>query len=197
MKMRDYAILASVAHEPKSGYDLTKWFDRIASHFCSAGYGSIYPALSRFEEEGLVVHEVVPSDQGPVRKVYSITERGKEVLLGWSREPAAESDIRDEQLVKALSYGMLPRKRALELLDEARGRHEARLGYYEELGRNLDRRLWEGEISGEAHLGSLLVLRRGVGFEEEYIRWCEESKALISGFADRRLDGTREETVRG
>lgn len=197
MKMRDYAILASVAHEPKSGYDLTKWFDRIARHFCSAGYGSIYPALSRFEEERLVVHEVVPSGQGPVRKVYSITEMGKEVLLGWSGEPAAESDIRDEQLVKALSYGMLPRKRALELLDEARGRHEVRLGYYEELGRNLDRRLREGEISGEAHLGSLLVLKRGVGFEEEYIRWCEESKALISGFADRGLDGTREETVRG
>ena len=197
MKMRDYAILASIAHEPKSGYDLTKWFARIASHFCSAGYGSIYPALSRFEEDGLVVHEVVPSGQGPERKVYSLTERGKDVLLGWSGEPAAGSDIRDEQLVKALSYGMLPPETALGLLDEARGRHVARLEHYGELGRNLDGRLRKGEVSGEAHLGSLLVLKRGIGFEREYISWCEEAKTLISGFAGRGLDGTREETLRG
>ena len=179
MNMRDYAILAALAHEPRSGYDLAKWFDRVASHFCSAGYGSVYPALARFEHEGLVVHEVVPSERGPERKVYSITEKGKEVLLWWAREPAADPQIRDEQLVKALSYGMLPAEEVLDLLEEARRRHAEKLAYYEELERGLIGRLREGEISEEAYLGILLVLKRGIGSERCYVEWCEEAKALV------------------
>ena len=179
MKMRDYAILASIAHEPKSGYDLAKWFDRVASHFCPAGYSSVYPALSSFESEGLVEYETVPSEKGPDRKVYSITEKGKEVLLRWAREPAADPQTRDEQLVKALSYGMLPSAEVLDILEEARGCHAKKLAYYEELERRLMVRLREGEISEEAYLGILLVLKRGIGSERCYMEWCEEAKALV------------------
>jgi DNA-binding PadR family transcriptional regulator len=180
MKMRDYAILAAVAHRPRSGYDLTKWFDRVASHFCTAGYGSIYPALAGFEREGLVVCEAVPSERGPERKVYSITEKGKEVLLGWAREPASDPQTRDEQLVKALSYGMLPLEEVLTLLEEVRGRHAQKLAYYEDLERSLEARLQDGEISKEAYLGTLLVLKRGLGAERCYLEWCEEAEAVVS-----------------
>ena len=188
MSMRDYAILAAIAHEPKSGYDLAKWFDRVASHFCPAGYGSVYPALARFEREGLAVHEAVPSERGPERKVYSITEKGKEVLLRWAREPAANPQTRDEQLVKALSYGMLPSEEVLELLEEARGRHVEKLAYYEELQRGLEARLREGKISKEAYIGTLLVLRRGIGGERCYAEWCEEARALVSSAEGLRVD---------
>ncbi|MGH3148088.1 MAG: PadR family transcriptional regulator, partial [Rubrobacter sp.] len=120
MNMREYAVLASVAHEPRSGYDVAKWFDRVASHFCTAGYGSVYPALAGFERRGWVVRETFPSEKGPERKVYSITEEGMDALLGWSEEPADDSRTRDEQLVKALSYGFLPAEKVLDLLGEVR-----------------------------------------------------------------------------
>ena len=180
MKMRDYAILASIAHEPKSGYDLAKWFDRVASHFCPAGYSSVYPALSRFESEGLVEYETVPSEKGPDRNVYSITQKGKRALLRWASRPAGDPHIRDEQLVKALSYGMLPPERALALLEEARERHANKLAYFEELERRLEARLREGSISEEAYLGTLLVLRRGISAERCYAQWCEEAEELVS-----------------
>ena len=180
MKMRDYAILTSIAHEPKSGYDLAKWFDRVASHFCPAGYGSVYPALSRFESEGLVEYKTLPSEKGPDRKVYSITEKGKLVLVRRAYEPAADPQTRDEQLVKALSYGMLPPERALTLLEEARVRHANKLAYFEDLEKRLKARLREGSISEEAYLGTLLVLRRGINAERCYAEWCEEAGALVS-----------------
>jgi DNA-binding PadR family transcriptional regulator len=112
MKMKEYAMLAALAHGPRSGYDLNRWFDEAASHFCTAGYSSVYPALNRFEREGLVVYETVPSDRGPERKVYSLTGEGREVLLEWAAEPASGPEVRDEQLVKALAYGLLPAERA-------------------------------------------------------------------------------------
>ena len=183
MKMREYAMLAALAHRPRSGYDLNKWFDRAASHFCTAGYSSVYPALAGFEREGLVVFEAVPSERGPERKVYSITDRGMEALLEWAAQPASAPEVRDEQLVKALSYGMLPGETVLRLLGEARTRHQEKLAYYQHLMHGLEEQRERGEVSEEAYVGTKLTLMRGVGAEESYVRWCEDAVALVNGAA--------------
>ncbi len=180
MKTLDYVILAGLIHKPRSGYDLTKWMERETSHFFAIGHSSIYPALARLEREGLVRHEVVPSDQGPERKVYSITEVGCVALLAWAGEPAAERQVRDEQLVKALCYGFLPKERALAQLREEKANHEEKLALYEKFERGLGAELREGRISGEAYLGTLLTLRRGIGVERSYVEWCEEAAKMIS-----------------
>ena len=179
MKMKEYAMLAALAHRPRSGHDLNKWFDQVAGHFCTAGYSSVYPALARFEEEDLVVYEAVPSDRGPERKVYSLTDRGLEVLLAWAAEPAGAPETRDEQLVKALAYGMLPGRKVLELLDEARRSHAQKLAYYEERERALEERRAKGEISEEAYVGTKLTLMRGITAEDSYVKWCDEAGALV------------------
>jgi len=180
LQMVEYAILSSVALGPKSGYDVAGWFERVASHFCSAGYGRVYPALGRFEEEGLVVHETLPSERGPERKVYSITGKGKEALLAWSGEPASEPKTRDEQLVKALSYGFLPPETVLELLRVARELHAEKLAYFRRLERGLEKQRADGGISDDAYIGTRLTLMRGIGVKESYIKWCEEASTLVT-----------------
>jgi DNA-binding PadR family transcriptional regulator len=181
MKMREYAMLAALAHGKKSGYDLSKWFDRSARHFCTAGYSSVYPALAMFEREGLVVHETEPGDRGPERKVYSVTGKGRDVLLEWAARPASDPEVRDEQLVKALSYGMLPGQVARALLEGARARHEEKRAYYEGLMLELEGRKERGEVSGEAYVGTKLTLMRGIGSEGSYVRWCDGAAALVAG----------------
>ncbi len=188
MKTLDYVILAGLIHKPRSGYDLTKWMERETSHFFATGHSSIYPALARLEREGLVRHEVVPSDQGPERKVYSITEVGRVALLAWAGEPAAERQVRDEQLVKALCYGFLPKERALAQLREEKANHEEKLAMYEKFEQGLEAELREGRISGEAYLGTLLTLRRGIGVERSYVEWCEEAAEMVSQL-DRAYEG--------
>jgi PadR family transcriptional regulator, regulatory protein AphA len=159
-------ILAGLIRRSRSGYDLTKWIETETSHFFVIGHSSIYPALAELEKEGLVEHEVVPSDKGPERKVYSLTERGRHALLAWADAPAAERQTRDEQLVKALCYGYLPVERVVALLEEEKARHEEKLAQYEEFDRGLENLLREGGISREAYLGTKLTLaraRRGEG----------------------------------
>lgn len=48
--------------------------------------GTMYPILSRLSKEGLVHSEWVESRQGPPRKYYSLTIRGKETLKALSNE---------------------------------------------------------------------------------------------------------------
>jgi len=180
MKTLDYVILAGLIRNPRSGYDLTKWIERETSHFFAIGHSSIYPALAGLEKAGLVEHEVVPSDKGPERKVYSLTQTGQEALLAWADAPPAARQIRDEQLVKALCYPYMPIERVLVRLEEEKARHEKKLAQYEAFDRELEALFREGSISREAYLGTKLTLARGLGVEKSYVEWCEEAARMIS-----------------
>jgi DNA-binding PadR family transcriptional regulator len=90
--------LGMLTDGPASGYDLKKHFESSFAHFFAAGYGSIYPALSSLSEQGLVDCEEIPQDGKPNRKVYRITEPGREFLLEALKNPCPCHKLRSEFL---------------------------------------------------------------------------------------------------
>jgi PadR family transcriptional regulator, regulatory protein AphA len=184
---RHYGVLASLAQEPRSGYDITQWFAYATKHFCAFGHSSVYPTLADLEQQGLVTYTEVPSDQGPTRKVYSLTPAGLDTLLEWVDQPAADAEVKDEQLLKALCYGFLPAERVIALLRMARARHEERQRKYEELvqATEADMRSPDPHTAAAA-LGRRLTARRGVGSQESYVAWCDEAIAAVEAFTARK-----------
>lgn len=182
----EYTILAGLMHKSRSGYDLTHWLELVANHFWPAKHSSVYPALASLERGGLVTHEVVPSEQGPARKVYSLTGAGRGALLSWIEVPAEDTQVRDEQLVKTLCYGFLPKDSALKLLREARERRVEKLALFEALQRRLESGIdpdgKEEPTTGSAYLGTFLVIRRGIRSQRSYVEWCDEAAAIISAW---------------
>jgi DNA-binding PadR family transcriptional regulator len=81
-----------------SGYDMKKCFESSFGHFFPAGYGSIYPALSTLARNGLVEFELVSQDGKPDRKVYSITDKGREALIEGLANPNPSHKVRSEFL---------------------------------------------------------------------------------------------------
>lgn len=81
-----------------SGYDLKKEFESSFSHFFAAGYGSIYPALNALAGDGLVECRHIPQEGKPDRKVYKITESGREHLLTALENPCPSHKVRSEFL---------------------------------------------------------------------------------------------------
>jgi DNA-binding PadR family transcriptional regulator len=81
-----------------SGYDMKKCFESSFGHFFPAGYGSIYPALSTLARNGLVEFELVAQDGKPDRKVYSITDKGREALVEGLGNPNPAHKLRSEFL---------------------------------------------------------------------------------------------------
>jgi DNA-binding PadR family transcriptional regulator len=188
--LRHYAVLASLAQAPRSGYDITQWFANVTKHFCAFGHSSIYPTLADLERRGLVTYTEALSEQGPTRKVYQLTPAGREALLQWVKEPAADAEVRDEQLLKALCYGFIPPERAVELLWQARARHAERQQYYEQLVRAAEEDMRSTDPQkAAAALGRRLTARRGVGSQESYVAWCDEAIAAVTAFAS-NLDTT-------
>jgi PadR family transcriptional regulator, regulatory protein AphA len=184
--MRHYAVMASLAQEPRSGYDITQWFAFVTKHFCAFGHSSIYPTLADLEKRGLVTYTETPSEQGPMRKVYRLTAEGSSALLDWVAEPAGDAEVRDEQLLKALCYGFIPAERSAELLRLARARHLERQAHYQEIVAAAEAAMAEGDTArSAAALGRWLTARRGVGVQESYVAWCDEALAAILNFAHR------------
>lgn len=81
-----------------TGYDLKKQFESSFAHFFAAGYGSIYPALSALARDGLVECREIPQDGKPDRKVYRITDAGREHMREALKNPDPGHKVRSEFL---------------------------------------------------------------------------------------------------
>ncbi|MFQ6085230.1 MAG: PadR family transcriptional regulator [Candidatus Bathyarchaeia archaeon] len=73
-------LLMLLNKRPMHGYELANELkERFENHW-KPNLGTIYHALSRLSEKGLVSAKVEPSKAGPERKTYVINENGKQML---------------------------------------------------------------------------------------------------------------------
>ena len=100
-----------------SGYDLKKEFESSFSHFFAAGYGSIYPALNALARDGLVECQHIPQEGKPDRKVYRITESGREHLLAALQNPCPSHKVRSEFLATMCFSHLMSREQIETVLE--------------------------------------------------------------------------------
>ena len=111
-----------------TGYEIKKMSaDGRFSHFIDASYGSIYPALVRLTEEGLVSCREEHQSGKPDRKVYSMTEKGRAALLEALRETPPPDKYRSEFLFLMVCAGLLDRDRVARAIDERMALHDAQI----------------------------------------------------------------------
>ena len=126
--------LGMLTDGPASGYDLKKQFESSFAHFFEAGYGSIYPALAALADQGLVDCEEIPQDGKPDRKVYEITDEGREFLLEALQNPHPCHKVRSEFLA-TMCFAHLMRPEDIEtVLDHRLGdiaRYQAMFTHFE------------------------------------------------------------------
>ncbi|HEX2034781.1 MAG TPA: helix-turn-helix transcriptional regulator [Chloroflexota bacterium] len=72
-------ILSVLADGPLHGYGLAKEIERRSGGFFTGSWGSLYPALQRLEQDGLIegVWEPHPPQGRRRRRVYKLTPTGK------------------------------------------------------------------------------------------------------------------------
>jgi PadR family transcriptional regulator PadR len=74
----DGCVLAVIEKEPVYGYELSKKLQEFGLSDISEG--TIYPVLLRLQKNGLISGEMQPSESGPNRKYYYLTDEGKGAL---------------------------------------------------------------------------------------------------------------------
>ena len=89
----DMLILKAVSLKPLHGYGVLIRIHQISAQALEIPQGSLYPALYRLEEQGLIAGEWGASENGRRAKFYAITAGGRKRLKSdaatWQRMAAA------------------------------------------------------------------------------------------------------------
>lgn len=167
----EHAILVSLSERAGSGAELTRRFDRSIGYFWTATHQQIYRVLGRMESRAWVASTTAPQPGGPDRKVYEVTDAGREELRRWLGEPLEREAHRSDLAVRlrAASYG--DRAALLEEVATLRAEHELRQIAYEQM--LADTYPDPSSLSGR-NLDQYLVLRGGVRMERFWVEWLEE-----------------------
>lgn len=141
MTNAELAILSLVVEQPRHGYEIEQVIEaRGMRDWTEVGFSSIYYLLNKLEDKGLVISQLEQAaGRGPARKVYFVTDQGREVwteqsletlkdpvqqptpfLLGLSVLPALDAKITLQALKRNLSQLEQRRAQILKRLEEQR-----------------------------------------------------------------------------
>lgn len=80
----DMCLMAVIREEPSYGYEMAHKLTERGLGLASEG--SIYPILSRLQRSAMIEGYLVQSSEGPARKYYRITDKGRTALRTWVDE---------------------------------------------------------------------------------------------------------------
>jgi PadR family transcriptional regulator AphA len=161
-----YLVLGWIARGPATPYELKSRVARSVGYFWNFPHSQLYAEPARLVELGLLEEE--REQGGRRRRIYSITEAGRQALETWLREPSSEApQIRDIGLLKLFFGHTLDRDSVVALARAQEQSHRERLALYEQI---------ESEIPGTAAFGRA-TLRAGLAFERVFLEFWQEIAA--------------------
>ncbi len=179
--MLKFALLGALNYQPMSGYELKQFTDRSTSNFWYAELSQIYVTLKALEKEGLVTSTPILEEGRRDRRVYTITENGRQALNNWLKTPFTEIDqYKDTLLLKLFFSGNLEKETLLVQLRLQRGLHQKLIDQYqtetaEDIAQTAERvpQLRKHALLWEA------TRRFGEMTETTYLRWLDETIQMI------------------
>lgn len=164
-----------------TGYEIKKMVaEGSFSFFSEASYGSIYPALTKLTDEGLVTCEAMAQSKRPDKKVYSLTPAGREELTrALKRDPGPDKN-RSEFLASILFAEAVSPGRVQDLIDDRIRQHRQKIDALSQL------------LDEDMSPASRFVVNFGVAVQKAALAFLEENRGQLDG-----TEGTPEQAANG
>lgn len=132
-----YLVLGFVAElGPSTPYDLKRAVSKSIAYFWDFPHSQLYVEPGRLAEMGLLSEFQEP--HGRRRRLFSITDAGREVLQAWLEEPTREQpEVRDLALLKLYFSGLTTPARIRQMAEEQIALHQERLAEYDGLAADM------------------------------------------------------------
>ncbi len=178
--MIQYAILGLLHYKDMHGYRIKRHIEKNFGFMWSVNYGQIYPNLKKLSDDGWIVIKKIEQngEKGPPRKLYTITDKGREAFAEWlASAPERSMLLRDPFLMRFVFCGFGDSQRAIDLIDEQIKKYE---GFLERREANLER--WE-----KSGLYVRLISELGVELNQAFLNWLKRAREEIrSGELDEK-----------
>ena len=150
-----YILLGLLSKKKMTGYELNQSFKNEIGEFWQAKHSQIYPELAKMEEQGIIQHQVEITGEKLEKKVYELTEEGKEQLAEWIHTPTNELPVnRDEFVLKLYFVKDVNDPALVEIIQQQRD--------------------LPTEKEKHENYGHYLILAHAINRETEYANWLTD-----------------------
>lgn len=172
-------LLGLLTIESMSGYDLGLTIRGSIGFFWNESYGQIYPNLKKLQSDGFVTSKAERQNGRPDRRIYSITEAGRERLREWLAVPPQPEIPRNELLLKLFFGEQAPPEILIEYVERMADEHRALLKLFERAERD--------DINKNQHYSAAPYWRMAAHFGQmemkAHVHWAEETLAELKKIA--------------
>lgn len=158
-----YLALGLLMKSPSHGYQLDQTLEEDFGMIWKAGQTKLYVTLSDLEEQGLLSSVMEPQENHPDRKVYHLTEKGKETFLNWVEKPVPSLRAARVELIAKLRFDYLLGLGGAEDLI-----HQQRKVFYAMIAE------WEREKKGDSDPFMSLVYDFRIEQAQFILNWLEK-----------------------
>jgi PadR family transcriptional regulator, regulatory protein AphA len=167
-----YPILGFLIDQPMHGYELKRALSPALPLERRVNDGQLYPLLKKMEAEGLISGRVERREQGPDRRVFHPTERGRRAFEEWLEGAGLEQDDVDYDflighpfLTKCLFFSRLGPGAVAKKLDSQLEESTAKLDTF--------RAIKKGMVARRVDPYRIAVLDLGIAQQREKVRWLK------------------------
>lgn len=173
----EHILLGLICTAPASGYDLKRIFATTPMGIYQPSSGTLYPALRRLEQKGLVKAQAA-SGQGDQsarhRRVYEPTQTGRAAHLNWLRTPVEPVTVSHDLGLHLMRFVMMEHLLAPEevitFLQDLADTLAA-------LTAQLEQHAAAADFPGRH---PRLALDHGIAIHRASLRWAEQAVAVLS-----------------
>ncbi len=173
----EHILLGLICTTPSSGYDLKRMFAATPMGIYQPSSGTLYPALRRLEQKGLVTPQALSGQDGRSarhRRVYEPTQTGRASHLNWLRTPVEPATVARDLGLHLMRFVMmehlLPPEGVLTFLQNFADTLAAFTAQLEQFAAAAD-------LPGRhPHL----ALDHGIAIHRASLRWAEQTIAALS-----------------
>ncbi|MFV8783156.1 PadR family transcriptional regulator [Microbulbifer sp. SA54] len=179
-----HVILVSLANGSATGYEINGQFAAGLGRLWNTSHQAVYRALASMQKEGLVSFTEARQTSKPDKKIYQITDAGRQCLDRWLLKPQPPTQLNEDLMIKFFAGEMCPTDRLRDQVSEHLQYHRQNLASLE----MIEQQYQEGErpLSRRARIQQL-TLRRGILTERARVAWCLEAIALLSSMLELEL----------
>ncbi len=164
-----YPILALLAAEPAHGYEIRRGLEeRFGSVIAPLNAGQVYVTLQRLQRDELVADDAVAQRGRPDKRVYRLTDAGRQALEEWMGTASAPTRLRDDFFMKLVFAHAIGLADPAELIDRQRAAYLRSLA---ELERVL--------AGGTADATTALVVEGAALHLEADLKWLDRCEELL------------------
>ncbi len=177
MNKLSFGLLSFLSTDPMTGYDLMLKLNQ----FWRTTHSAIYPLLAELEEKQYVTYTLVGQNSKPDKKVYQITDTGREILREWLSAPTEEAVQKDEMMLKIYCIQGFDSATIEKLINEMEERYQKQLNRYTDSLKKLTSSVGNKFDSFKSQgFGSYLLLEKAISDVKLSIKWCRWIQSIYN-----------------